>query len=362
MIKRYYPGANTPEGYISFFDKVISWPDANKIIILKGGPGLGKSTLMKNIAQSLEKNNIALELLHCTSDSSSLDGLILTDYNIAIFDGTAPHITDPKYPGCIDEIINLGKFYNKTDIKKHKKEIIYIRKKISKFYKMAYNYLKAAKIILDDLKDIYASAMNISYIRNLMQKIYDDVFKTSQSGKSNQRIRYMFASAITADGCVNHLNSLFGNVKNRYIIKGPNGAADKSILMESIFNFATKLNDFSVDVFLSPMDPVNIEHMFIYDLDCAFITLPNELDTKQDNDKIIDLNLYLSLNESQNEIIKYNNNIYDKLLNRAVELLNKAKLLHAQLESIYAANMNFKHVDDVTFHILKNINKSIELI
>lgn len=361
MIKRYYPGANTPEGYMSFFDKVISWPDANKIIILKGGPGLGKSTLMKNIVRSLEKDSIALELLYCTSDSSSLDGLILTDYNIAIFDGTAPHITDPKYPGCIDEIINLGKFYNESGIKKHRKEIIYIRKKISKFYKMAYNYLKAAKIILDDLKDIYASAMDISYIRNLMQKIYDDVFKSSQSETSNQRIRHMFASAITADGCVNHLNSLFGNVKNRYIIKCSNGA-DKSILMESIFNFATKLNDFNVDVFLSPMDPSSIEHMFIDDLNCAFITYiePNELESK-DNDNIIDLNSYIYLNESQNEIIKYNNNIYDKLLNRAVELLNKAKSLHAQLESIYAANMNFKHVDDVTFHILKNINKAIKL-
>lgn len=360
MTKKYYPGANTPNGYVSFFDKIISWSEANRIIIIKGGPGVGKSTFMKNLVRNLKKNNIELELLYCTSDSNSLDGLILVDYDIAILDGTAPHIIDPKYPGCIDEIINFGSFWNEVGIKKHKQEIVYTRKRISKLYKGAYNYLKAAKIILNDSKDIYTSTMDICQVRRLIQEIYNDVFRNSQAKSGNQRIRQMFASAITADGCVDHLDSLFGNVNNRYIIKGPYSIG-KSILMENIFNFV-KQSGFNADIFLNPMDPTNIEHILIYDLNCSFITFTssNELNLIKNSDKIFNLDIYLSLNKSQKQIIEYNNAIYNKLLNRSIELLNKTKTLHNQLESIYAANMEFKHVDDIMFNVLEKIKKYIK--
>ena len=113
-IIRYFPGNNTPDGYYSFFESILPWKKARRIIIIKGGPGVGKSTMIRKISKELTKRGLDIELLHCTADSESLDGLIVGDCNIALVDGTAPHIIDPKFPGCVDEIINFGEYWNES--------------------------------------------------------------------------------------------------------------------------------------------------------------------------------------------------------------------------------------------------------
>lgn len=48
-IINYYACANSARGFVSFFDGNIKGLD--KLYILKGGPGTGKSTLMKKIGR-----------------------------------------------------------------------------------------------------------------------------------------------------------------------------------------------------------------------------------------------------------------------------------------------------------------------
>ena len=48
----FFAAANTGGGFVSFFDEVFNRDGINKIYILKGGPGCGKSTLMKNYGKS----------------------------------------------------------------------------------------------------------------------------------------------------------------------------------------------------------------------------------------------------------------------------------------------------------------------
>lgn len=356
MIKRYFPGANTPKGYVSLFENIISWSDADRIFIIKGGPGVGKSTLMKKLAKSLHKENVNLELLYCTSDSNSLDGLILTDYKISVLDGTAPHILEPKYPGCVDEIINLGIFWDEDEVKKYKKEIIYLNNKISAIYRSAYRYLQAAKTIDDDLKDIYTSATNFNQTRIILQKIKDSIFSNYKSKNIKPQIRQMFASAITADGYIDYVDSLFNNIENRYIIKGPNSKC-KSIIFKNIFTTAQEIG-FDVDIFKNPMNPLEIEHILIPELNTVVITLTsNESNMIKDNDKIVDLNLSMQINESQQKIVDYNIKMYKELLNRSIKLLNKTKSIHNELESIYSASMKFDYVNNIASNILKKIKK-----
>ena len=49
-----------------------------------------------------------MELVHCSSDSDSLDGVIFPTLKIGIVDGTEPHVIEPKAPGAIEEYVNLG--------------------------------------------------------------------------------------------------------------------------------------------------------------------------------------------------------------------------------------------------------------
>lgn len=45
-----FAGRNTAEGFFSYYDHIMPQEKAERIIILKGGPGVGKSTFMKKIA------------------------------------------------------------------------------------------------------------------------------------------------------------------------------------------------------------------------------------------------------------------------------------------------------------------------
>lgn len=361
-VTRYFPGNNTPNGYFSFFDQVLPWHEAQKIFIIKGGPGAGKSTLFKKLSRELIKQDIDIELLYCTADKDSIDGLIIVGHNIALFDGTAPHVLDPKYVGCVDEIINFGELWDEEGIKQHKEKIIALQHKKKIHYKSAYNYLIAAKVILDDIKNINKNIVNHRLIDLTTDEIIDSIFKDVKVSEKRSYQRHLFASAITPDGYVNYLDSLFENAKKRFIIIGEPGTG-KSTLIKRVLDLAV-LKGFNADVFHCPMDVESVEHILIKDLDCAFITSvkPHTLNVIREDDVIVDLNstIYSSKLVDFKDELKISNTTYWGLIDRAIELLYKAKTLHGQLEEIYASNMNFEKVDVIQEKILSDILETIK--
>src|SRR5690554_4674737 len=107
-IKHMFPGGNTTVGFYSYFDQILPYENANHIYSLKGGPSVGKSSIMKKIGKKMTELGYSLEYHHCSSDPNSLDAIVIPKLKVAFLDGTSPHIVDPKYPGVIDEIVNLG--------------------------------------------------------------------------------------------------------------------------------------------------------------------------------------------------------------------------------------------------------------
>ena len=48
-----FPGAMSPEGFISCFDHLMPEEKLRRLLILKGGPGVGKSTFMRRMKVDL---------------------------------------------------------------------------------------------------------------------------------------------------------------------------------------------------------------------------------------------------------------------------------------------------------------------
>ncbi len=96
-VKKVFPGGNTYRGFYSFYDHIIP-EDAARIFVIKGGPGVGKSSFMKAIAKEMLEAGHDVEMHFCSSDNDSLDGVVLPDYGIALIDGTAPQrvVSTPK--------------------------------------------------------------------------------------------------------------------------------------------------------------------------------------------------------------------------------------------------------------------------
>ena len=87
----FYLGANSPTGFYSLYDQLLEPEQAETIYILKGGPGCGKSSLMRRGAQAMEEKGASVEYIACSGDPDSLDAVVFPALNTAIVDGTAPH-------------------------------------------------------------------------------------------------------------------------------------------------------------------------------------------------------------------------------------------------------------------------------
>lgn len=89
-LKKVFPGGNTSEGFYSFYNYIIS-PEARRILVIKGGPGVGKSTFMKYLGEQMLEQGYNVEYHCCSSDNGSIDGVVIPQIGIALIDGTAPH-------------------------------------------------------------------------------------------------------------------------------------------------------------------------------------------------------------------------------------------------------------------------------
>ena len=103
----FFLGANTPRGFLSLFPCLAEEPGL-RLSPLKTGPGCGKSTFLRSVADWEEPRRT--ELFYCSSDPSSLDGVLLHSRNLAVLDGTAPHLYDPPLPGAQGEYLLFPPF------------------------------------------------------------------------------------------------------------------------------------------------------------------------------------------------------------------------------------------------------------
>lgn len=210
----YFASANTSEGFVSFFNDVLK--EAQRIYIIKGGPGCGKSSFMRKIGEEMLKDN-NVDFVPCSADAESLDAIFIQDKNIAIVDGTAPHVIDARYPGAVERIINFGELWNVDYLINNKKDIIYYIDKISEDYETFYGILKDAKGIHDILEEEYLKGMDFERANKIAANLIQKTIKERTNKKSKEIHR--FAGAMTPQGQVSFYEELTSKIKNRYIVK-----------------------------------------------------------------------------------------------------------------------------------------------
>ncbi|MEJ6950628.1 PRK06851 family protein [Natronospora cellulosivora (SeqCode)] len=352
-IKNFFPGGNTPQGFYSYY-KYLAF-EAEKVYIIKGGPGTGKSTFMKKIGQEIQDLGYDLEFHWCSSDNTSLDGLVIPELKTALLDGTAPHTIDPLYPGVKEKIINLGDYRNDTVLEENKTNIINLSKEISHKFTQAYSYLEAAYKIYMHWKTYYQRSRNISkykLITNNLKKEYI-IKKDISSGKE----RHLFASAITPAGSVNHLENLCEDIKNRIIIKGNPGTGKSELIKE----FCRELEkyDYYILYLHCPLEPEELDAAIIPELDTALIvgTAPHYFEANHKGDHSINL-----LETCNLEYIKEHNGeildaekLYEDMMKRVYYFLRNAKSLHDELEKYYIEAMDFNSINQHREEIRKKI-------
>ncbi len=358
-----FPGANTPQGFFSYYDNITDKANARRFFCLKGGPGVGKSSYMKRIAEELMKQGVRTELFHCSSDPHSLDGVRFPEYEIALVDGTAPHVIDPCYPGAVDEIINLGDFWDARQIREHRQEIVETQHNISYEYSRAYKYLSAAVYVSDDTDLIYNSATDHDGIEKLAADLCEMVFTQHSEGET-KRIRKLFASALTPAGLVNYSDTVLYDCKRVYgLVTGEN--IGSLLCADTVMNTVAAQcykHGYACELFYCPMKPnTRIEHIVIPELETGFTVLNKYNNDETVATEIINLQEYIcraAVRENADKLAD-NDRMYSALLNNAQDSLKNAYWLHNTLESYYVPYVRF---DEVNEHCRGTLEKILTII
>ena len=332
----YFAAANTYRGFVSYFDRVFSSEKYDRIFVLKGGPGTGKSSLMRKISSTLSEKEFALEEILCSSDPYSLDGIIAekNGKRFAIIDGTAPHERDAVIPGAIDEIINLGDNWDERWITSRKKDILELVNEKKKAYKTAYKYLRLAGEC-----DSFASEVKLSG------------FDKSRAKYKAEQILSEYL--VKEKGVINTiLCSSFGRHGDYKIDIQKELYKDEITLSGDAFLFLRECKELlisaGVDITLFP-SAKNPD-----DLEAVLINTPGLLIQSGTNGEI-NADDYIVLSDIGKERFRVAGELHKELLYEAKRWFNIAAELHFSLEDIYSGAMDFTRNDEITDRIYQKI-------
>lgn len=350
---QYFLGANSPSGFYSLYSELIRPEDARAIYILKGGPGCGKSTLMRQVGQSMEEAGLACEYILCSGDPDSLDALILPEQKVALVDGTAPHVVEPKYPGVVERYVNLGTCYDTQALAQERENIQRTMLGYKDCYKRAYRCLKAAgevypdlraTLLTDSLKEKLAKRARGILSRELRRK------KGAEPGQVTQR----FLGAVTHKGSMCLFDTAMVQCPRIYELVDHYGLAHELLL--HLLAGATA-GGYNVVACPDPMEPDRLAHLLVPEMGLAFLTSTPQLPFPGTPYRRIRLNA-----AADQEILRRNRprlhftqKVSRALLEEGIESLSQAKAIHDQLEAFYNPHVDFALVEEMARSITQEI-------
>lgn len=358
-IKNYFAGGNTARGFYSLYDSNLQ--GLNRIFILKGGPGTGKSSLMKAIGKEWADKGYDIDYLHCSSDNDSIDGVLIPELKVGIVDGTAPHVIEPKAPGAIEEYVNLGEAWDSKALANQKKKILRISKEVSRSFEAAYSTFGEALEVHDRWEKVYFDNMDFGEADRLTNKLivefYGNIYVNKQSD-----VRHRFLGAATPKGAVDFVPNLTEDVPKRYFVKGRAGTGKSTMLKKLAAEAINRGLD--IEIYHCGFDPHSLDMLIIREIGLAIFdsTSPHEYFPSREGDEIIDTYEEI-VNQGTDEIfaeqINEISNQYKAKMKEAISYLAQAKEHRDKLEAIYIDAMDFSVVDQLKDNIRTEISAMV---
>lgn len=337
-------GANTPKGFVSFFDELYNPYKTTNAYIIKGGPGTGKSTFMKKIGTALHMKGISTEWVYCASDPGSLDGIIAPEIGFSIADGTSPHVLEPRFPGCAENIVNLGEFWNENELKDKAEKIRTLTLENSLYHRRSAGYLSAAGSVNDEIRMIISPFINEDKINSFALRFtMREIPKKKKSAPGKRAKR--FISAITPGGIV-FMDDTVNALAARIIGIEDEYSAVSNIIMERIGENAVR-NGYDVIFCHCPMRPKECEHLIIPELSLCLMTVKSGHENAVACDRLIHSKRFMHEGiKSNRTLLKFDKRLKAELINEGIEKLKKAKAVHDELEKLYIDSMDFKALNE----------------
>ncbi len=350
----FFLGANSPKGFYSKFDQLFESSPRGKCFLLKGGPGTGKSTVLKKIAAVLKEKGLSTEYIYCSADTDSLDAVMTADGKISALDATLPHAVEPKYPGVYERSVNLCECWNKKTILEHGEEIAALFDKNRGFLAEARRYIIPASALIEEAMQLEIKRLStektVKTAKSICRKEFGKIF----GAQGSERIRFL--SAVSDKGVFVFNKTAKILAHHIYVIEDETGASSR-IFMNTVRKSALE-HGLDIITCRCPVFPnEKIDHIFIPKLKLGFMT-----DNKFHN---LDITPYRTIHSkrfleekssaAEKIRIKFALREAHRLINEASKCMKEAKEVHDRLESCYIPAMDFEKVESVLKTVLDEI-------
>ena len=346
----FFLGATTPAGFKGYFEPLRREPGM-QMYLIKSGPGCGKSTLMKQLAQKAEQQGQSIERVHCASDPDSLDGVVFLGQRAAIVDATAPHVLEPDAPGADEIIVSLYHTIRAEALAPHREEVKALFRRNAQLRARAARYVASAGSLLLDSRRAEACSANFEKVRRYVKRLCTRLLPRTE-GTAGEELRLL--SAITPKGMVFYRGTVEA-LADRYVVFRDDYGAVSRLLLELIRAeaLARGYHIITCPCAMHPED--QIDHIFIPALRLAFLTdnlwHPIQLPGVQavrctrfvDRENLSGFRARL----------RFNDRAASELIDQAVALMAQAKNCHDELETYYRAAVDFDQVNAVAANCQK---------
>lgn len=353
-IPSYFLGANAPKGYYSRFDQLFSSAPEGKCFLLKGGPGTGKSTLLKRIAAELKERGLSTELIYCTADTDSLDAVITSDGRFAVLDATLPHAVEPKYPGIYETTVSLCDCWDEEILRKSKTKALLLFDENRRLHEEARRYISAAAGLLDEAAKLAQECTDSEKTTRAAARICLREFgkKKNRQGTEKQR----FLSAVTDKGVFFQNETPKILCDRIYFISDEYGAVSR-FFMNTVRKRALE-HGLDIISCRCPIFPAEkIEHIFIPSLRLGFMTLNRRHKIEAIPYRTVHSRRFYDDKKlkSKKFRIRFAIRAAEKLIKEASSFMKDAKEVHDELEKCYIPAMDFSKVNEKYEKIAKEI-------
>lgn len=355
----YFARGNTAHGahflYKSAFDGL------NKIFVLTGPQGTGKSTVIQSLADSLLDKGLHVQCFHSPLRPEELDGIILTELKVGIVDGqVCEGISD--IGAC--EIIYVhfeDALDNRLILPEHNITIEDLRGKLERTYSKTYETFATALRIHDEWEKIYIENMDFSKADQIAQDLIQELYAEHESD-SPKAARHLFFGAATPRGAFDFIQSLTAQLERRIFIKGRAGSG-KSTLLKKLAS-AAETKGIEVQVFHCGFDPNSLDMLIFPRLGTAIFdsTAPHEYYPDQDGDEILDMyarTIAPGTDEAHAAEIAGIKARYSAKMKEATSHLAEAEAIDSKIKAYYVAATDFSIVENLHLQLQSELNELI---
>ncbi|MBQ7887579.1 MAG: hypothetical protein IJ313_11915 [Clostridia bacterium] len=347
-VRALFPGAMGPEGFISCFDHLMSESDLRRMLILKGGPGVGKSTFMRRIHAALTADGEQSTLYFCSGDPDSLDAVAIPARGLLILDGTAPHIVDPKIPGARDSLINLGECLNEAAMRPRLPHIRACMTDHAACSRRARAFMRSVSSLRRDSAASVSECIDKPRLARMTASLIAAVLPEKAASGDAPHVRPVITDAITPKG---EICLLTGAQPGRVIRLVHPFGMDLTPVLKALSRAAQGAG-YDVEEHLSPLMPGGLLHLSIPALS-TLVTTGDALSSEQTFDfsaclpPSCLLRRECALEQTRAAITRHTQ--------LAVDALAQAKQLHDELETFYVPNMDFAAWQRIYDHTLESL-------